>query len=280
MLRITRRPSTPVPGFPRFTRPGAPSALRTPRFTCVGESGVARRNDPRQYDGLVNEWWAPRGAFAMLHWIAQARATLVPPARSGGAVLVDFACGGGVMAPHVRARGYRHVGFDLSPTAVRVARDHGVRAVRADVHAVPLPEGCADVVVAGEVLEHVEDLAAVVAEACRVLRPGGVLVVDTIANTWWGRFSSITIAERLPAGPPKNLHDGDLFVDRAALRRLCAEHGVELQLRGLRPSALDYLAWLAGWRDDVRMLPTRSTAGLLQARGIKTGPPSERAGSP
>ena len=33
------------------------------------------------------------------------------------------------------------------------------------------------------------------------------LVLDTIAATWWGRFSSVTVGERIPAGPPKRLHD-------------------------------------------------------------------------
>jgi len=32
------------------------------------------RNDVRQYDDLADQWWADRGAFAMLHWIAAARA--------------------------------------------------------------------------------------------------------------------------------------------------------------------------------------------------------------
>ncbi len=116
-----------------------------------------------------------------------------------------------------------------------------------------------------------------VAEACRVLRPGGTLVIDTIARTWWGRFSSITVAERLPAGPPRRLHDPALFVDRAELVRLAAEGGVALHLTGLRPSAVDYLAWLAGRRPEVRMLPTRSTAGLFQAAGRKTASPSEES---
>jgi 2-polyprenyl-6-hydroxyphenyl methylase/3-demethylubiquinone-9 3-methyltransferase len=112
----------------------------------------------------------------------------------------------------------------------------------------------------------------VIAEVCRVLRPGGLLVIDTIADTWWARLSSITVAERLPAGPPRNLHDGALFVNRAELHRLCAAHDVDLQLRGLRPSARDYLLWLMHRRDDVRMVPTRSTSGLFQARGTKSPP--------
>jgi len=233
---------------------------------------VRPRNDPRQYDDLAGSWWDTRGQFAMLHWIAAARARLVPPATRPGSVLLDVACGGGLLAPHVARLGHRHLGVDLSPTAVPVARGHGVEAVRGDAQCLPFADACADVVVAGEVLEHVPDLAGAVAEACRVLRPGGTLVLDTIADTRWGRFSSITVGERVPAGPPKRLHDPALFVDRAALVRLAAAGGVDLSLIGLRPSAVDYLAWLAGRRAKVRMLPTRSTAGLFQAYGVKGSP--------
>jgi 2-polyprenyl-6-hydroxyphenyl methylase / 3-demethylubiquinone-9 3-methyltransferase len=226
-------------------------------------------NDPAQYDALADEWWHDRGAFVMLHWIAEARARLVPPATRPGSVLLDVACGGGLLAPHVAGKGHRHVGVDLSPTAVPVARAHGVEAVRGDALALPFADEAADVVVAGEILEHVTDLPRAVAEAARVLRPGGTLVVDTIADTWWGRFSSVTVAERVPAGPPRHLHDPALFVDRDELRALALRHGVRLRLVGLRPSARDYLLWLAGMRRDVRMLTTRSTAGLFQATGTK-----------
>ena len=229
-------------------------------------------NDPAQYDDLVDQWWAPRGDFAMLQWIAAARARLVPAAAREGSLLLDLACGGGLLAPHVAPLGHRHVGLDLSPTALPVARAHGVQPVRGDVLRLPFRDEVADVVVAGEVLEHVPSPADLVAEACRVLRPGGTLVLDTIAATWWGRFSAVTVGERIPAGPPKRLHDPALFVDRRALVEAAGRCGVRLELTGLRPSATDYLAWLAGRKTSVRMLPTRSTAGLFQAHGRKTTP--------
>lgn len=233
---------------------------------------VRARNDPAQYDDLLDHWWRPRGAFAMLHWIAAARAALIPVAGRPGAVLVDIACGGGLMAPYVARRGYRHVGLDLSHGSLQVAARHGVSPVRCDAGRLPLADGCADVVVAGEVLEHVLDVEAVLTEAVRVLRPGGTLVIDTIANTWWARFTSITVAERIPGGPPPRLHDGALFVDRDLLVRRCAHLGVDLTLTGLRLSARDYLRWTAGRRADVRMRPTRSTAALFQAHGTKRVP--------
>jgi 2-polyprenyl-6-hydroxyphenyl methylase / 3-demethylubiquinone-9 3-methyltransferase len=226
-------------------------------------------NDPAQYDDLAHAWWDPRGEFVMLHWLAASRAELVPPATRTGSLLLDLACGGGLLAPHVAGKGHRHVGLDLSATALPVARAHGVQPVRGDVLHLPFADAVADVVVAGEVLEHVAEPVDLLTEACRVLRPGGTLVLDTIAGTWWGRFSAVTVAERLPAGPPRRLHDPALFVDRRALVAAARRCGVELQLAGLRPRALDYLAWLAGRRAEVRMLRVRSTAGLFQAHGRK-----------
>ena len=39
---------------------------------------VRARNNPAQYDDLADVWWDPHGGFAMLHWLAAARARLVP----------------------------------------------------------------------------------------------------------------------------------------------------------------------------------------------------------
>jgi len=225
------------------------------------------RNDPAQYDDLAADWWRPDGVFAMLHWIAEARAALVPPATRDGAVLVDLGCGAGLMAPHLQGKGYRHVGVDVTRSALGQAAQHGVLAVRGDVAAVPLADGCADVVAAGEILEHVPDLAATVGEACRLLRPGGLLVIDTLAATALARLVAVTLAERLPGGPPPGIHDPALFVDRAALVRECAEHGVDLRLRGIRPSMRDLLRWLRTRRGAVRMVPAPTTAVLFQAVG-------------
>jgi len=107
------------------------------------------RNDPAQYDDLAGQWWDPRGTFAMLHWLARARAALVPPATRPGAVLVDMGCGAGLLAPHVAGLGYRLIGVDLTRSALVQAAGHGEAAVQGDVTALPVADGCADVVCAG-----------------------------------------------------------------------------------------------------------------------------------
>lgn len=227
------------------------------------------RNDPAQYDELTDQWWEPAGGFAMLHWLAAARAEHVPPAPGPDAVLVDLACGGGLMAPHVALLGYRHVGVDLGLAGLRLARAHGVAPVRGSVLAVPLAAGCADVVVAGEILEHVVDDAAVLTECARLLKPGGTLVIDAIAATWLADLIAVRIGERVPGGPPPGIHDPALFVDRAALAATARRVGLDLRLVGLRPSVRDLLAWRLGRRPGVRMLPTRLTAVLFAGYGTK-----------
>lgn len=227
-------------------------------------------NDPALYDRLAAEWWRPRGVFAVLHWLAAARAAVIPAAPREGAVLVDLGCGAGLLAPHLEGKGYTHIGVDLSLESLRQAADHGVLAVQGDVRAVPLPDGCADVVAAGEILEHVPDLPGAVAEACRLLRPGGLLVIDTLAATALSRFLAIRVAERVPRIATRGVHDPALLVDRGRLVAECAKHGVPLELRGIRPSLRDFAVWLAGRRGSVRMVAVPTTAVLFQARGRKS----------
>src|SRR5262249_23071298 len=106
-------------------------------------------------------------------------------------------------------------------------------------------------------------------EACRLLRPGGLLVLDTINATWIGRFITVTVGERLPGLAPKGIHDPALFVPPALLVRECARHGVALTVRGIRPAAGRLLWWLCTGRGRVPIVATRSTAALYQAWGIK-----------
>ncbi|BCJ43245.1 hypothetical protein GCM10010168_00130 [Actinoplanes ianthinogenes] len=243
-----------------------------------------RRNDPCQYDDLADEWWRPGGRFELLHWLAAARAELIPRPAEPGRILLDAGCGGGLLAPHVRDLGYRHVGVDLRRSGLTRAAEQGVSPVGGDVAALPLADAAADVVVAGEILEHVPDLSATVAELCRVLRPGGTVVLDTLNATALSRFIAVTLGERSGVAPV-GLHDPALFVTPTRLRAEFARHGVRLAVRGVRPSLPGLIRWLTSSRARPgrplgRILPTFSTAVLYQALGHKPAPAAPTGTTP
>ena len=107
--------------------------------------------------------------------------TLVDP---GGAVVVDVGCGGGTYTRAWSQLGAeRVVGVDSSVPLLDSARaDHGslpgVEFQQGDAADTGLPPGAADVVFARALVHHVADLAPVVAEARRLLRPGGIYLVQ------------------------------------------------------------------------------------------------------
>ncbi|MBW3651421.1 MAG: methyltransferase domain-containing protein [Actinobacteria bacterium] len=228
---------------------------------------VRDRNDTRQYDDLADEWWRPEGAFAALHWLCAGRAELLPPAVGGDDVLVDLGCGGGLLANY--SAGYVHVGVDVTMSALTISAERGVQALQGDVGRLPLRDASAAVVVAGEILEHVSDLPAVVAEICRILRPGATVVMDTINATRIARFTLVTVAERLPGGPPPRIHDPELFVVPERLQALFELHGVRLEVWGIRPSVGDYARFLLDRQRPVRMVRTRSVSIVYQGVGTR-----------
>lgn len=97
-------------------------------------------------------------------------------------VALDAACGTGRHAEHLAARGHQVIGVDSSPDMLDRARKRVPDGEfhEGDLHALPVPDGSVDLVVCGLALTHVPDLAPVLSEFARVLRPGGHLVLSDI----------------------------------------------------------------------------------------------------
>ncbi|MFD2091293.1 class I SAM-dependent methyltransferase [Blastococcus deserti] len=107
--------------------------------------------------------------------------TLVDPT---GADVVDVGCGGGTYTRTWHHLGAATVtGVDFSAHILEAARAEqgnlpGVTFRHGDAERTGLPDQCADIVFERALVHHVTDLAALAVEAARLLRPGGVLLIQ------------------------------------------------------------------------------------------------------
>ncbi len=93
-------------------------------------------------------------------------------------VVVDVGCGPGNIFATVGGKPKVLIGVDISSGALKMAKEVGYTPLLADAHRIPLADGCADIVVANATLHHCDDMAVVLAEAARLVKPGGLLVTD------------------------------------------------------------------------------------------------------
>ncbi len=97
-----------------------------------------------------------------------------------GDLVLDIGCGTGRHALHAHHHGGQVVAVDIDEVALKEIRDLDAPSARAiaDGTRLPFVDGCATHVILSEVLEHIPDDRSMLAEAHRVLRPGGVLAVS------------------------------------------------------------------------------------------------------
>jgi ubiquinone/menaquinone biosynthesis C-methylase UbiE len=95
-----------------------------------------------------------------------------------GKVVVDLGCGPGNVFATLGGRPAQLIGVDVANGSLDLAKGLGYTTLLADAANVPLADEMADVVAINASLHHCDDMRAVLVEAARLVKPGGVLVTD------------------------------------------------------------------------------------------------------
>ncbi len=210
------------------------------------------RNDLRIYDREAAAWWdSASPAFRSLHRVKDFHLALLARhwgERLDGRRIVDLGCGGGLLALPLSERGATVIGVDSSEGSVTAARAEArhagasCRFLVADLVHTPFADGSADDVVLSDVLEHLDTPQQAIAEASRLLVPGGRLYVNTINRTLRSRCIAVSLAEGLGL-VPRGTHDPALFVRPAELTEFAARAGLRtVRLIGEAPRLFTTLA--------------------------------------
>lgn len=163
---------------------------------------------------------------------AMANPDLLARVPAGAGSLLDVGCGAGGLGAGLRAAGFagRLIGIEPHPALAAHAAAHYDQVLRIDVEqeGAALPPGTLDVLVYGDVLEHLRDPWAVLKRDALLLAPGGTLLVCVPNLEHW------SFTARLLAGRWRYEEMG-LF-DRTHLRWFTRRGMQEaIEAAGLRP---------------------------------------------
>jgi len=222
---------------------------RPGRLGALDPGHVAIDND--YYHEVGDSWWDTSGPLRALHDMNPVRVSYFDAAARAAfgedraAVrILDIGCGGGLVSERMAALGYPVTGVDLSAGSIETARRHAavqgvpVEYVVGSAFDLPRADGSVDLVVVSDVLEHLHDLPAATAEIARVLRPGGVVVFDTINRTVASWAKAIVLSERVLRIVYPGTHNWSMFIRPDELRAAFAAHGLTVtDLQGLEPVA-------------------------------------------
>jgi SAM-dependent methyltransferase len=195
-----------------------------------------------------------------------------------GARVLDVGCATGYLAEHLSRRGCAVVGLEADSAAAAAAEAHCERVIVGDVESVDtrgeLPRGN-DVVLLGDVLEHLRDPAAVLSAMRELLGPAGA-VVASIPNVgvWSARLE--VMRGRFPYADSGIFDRTHLrFFTRASAHALVRDAGFDLVDEGFTRSPLPGERTLyrllgvepAGGGDAGGAAPGQDADGTLQALG-------------
>ena len=199
---------------------------------------------------LAKDWWNPKGKMASLHQVNPVRLGFIRAAvdthlgadpRSirplAGKAALDIGCGAGLVCEPLARMGAAVTGVDAAADNVSAAAAHAegtgldIRYMVGEVAGLDI--GTFDLVTCLEVVEHVADKRAFLADAAARLAPGGLPVLSTPNRTAASRLLLVGAAEAV-GYVPKGTHHWEDFVTPEELEALLAEVGLAvIERRGI-----------------------------------------------
>jgi len=239
------------------------------------------------YDTNSHLWWSEdEGTFSSIRYfvhpvrVAYFREVMarMRPDGYAGLTALDVGCGGGFLSEDLAETGLRVTGIDPSEGSLGAAAAHAKGSgLRIEYRAgtgenLLFGDGSFDMVFCCDVLEHVEDVSAVIAEIARVLKPGGLFFFDTINRTIESRIAVIFILQECPItafGSPDR-HVWSMFIRPGELRTILGRHGISCEgLKGIMPKNMGPSSLVGLYRASRHRITYRELGSIMRFAAVE-----------
>ena len=192
-----------------------------------------------QFSRIADEWWNESGKFAPLHRMNPCRIEYIVDIVMNnrrekesksytslkGISLLDIGCGGGLIAEPMARLGAKVTAIDASERNIEVAKLHAEKSSLKINYKNTTAEDMADnktrfdVVLALEIIEHVNNPAEFIASCCKLLTPDGIIIMSTINRTMKAYGMAIIGAEYIMRWLPIGTHNYNKFIKPSEMAR-------------------------------------------------------------
>lgn len=192
------------------------------------------------YDLLHDDWYkANNHPVALLRLENEARLPWIKHSlakRVGSyAKILDIGCGAGLLSNPLAQTGYDITGIDLSKESLLCAQKYDpsqkVKYIYGNATDLPFEDNSFDVVLAMDLLEHVENPKRVIEESSRVLKSNGLMFFHTFNKNIFSYFFIIKGVEWFVKNTPKNMHVYNLFIKPKDMLTMLKQ-SISIQIHG------------------------------------------------
>ena len=193
--------------------------------------------EKEKFNNLDHSWWDPEGPLKTLHDINPKRIGYIKQFTDlKGCIACDIGCGGGILTEGLANQGAHVSGVDAAENLIKIAKKHALDNGQTIDYRVELSNATAtsheesfDLVTCLELIEHVPDPEALIADCERLLKPGGTLVISTLNRNPVSYALGIVAAEYILKILPIGTHDYSRFLKPSEIAKWARHVNLELQ---------------------------------------------------
>ncbi len=195
------------------------------------KKSTLNKQEIEQFNEIAGDWWDESSPFKLLHKLNPVRMCYIKqeicqhfklnsknPAPFKKLRIADIGCGGGLITEPLHLLGARATGIDAGVNNIKAAKAHAkANGLQID-YTISTAEDMAakkekfDVVIALEIIEHVNNPELFIASCCKLLKKNGLLILSTLNRTPKSFMWSILAAEYIFNYMPAGTHDWNTFL--------------------------------------------------------------------